>query len=409
MLKLRLIDCKQRDVQDLDLVPSYAGQTGWLVGNNANCDLVLPDSDVDCLYGRIFYYKGLYHFVDLGGKTESLINGEPVPVGNPRQLCEGDLLQVGRTLLYFKAFSVPSTTSERSLSSSPEQDYSQAYLQNYSQSYSQNHFQNHPLERSPTEERICRCTEIIEETADVKTFCLAPESPFAFEYQPGQFVNLQVEINGQSVIRPYTLSSSPSRSGLAITVKRCPAPSDRPDAPIGLVSNWLHDYLQPGDRVRLVGGAMGHFTCLPKVPAKMLLISAGSGITPMMSMSRWLQDRQADCDVVFLHSARTSKDIIFRTELEAMAAQMLNFQLALTVTQPVAKSPWTGLTGRVSASLLRLVAPDLMDRSVYVCGSNAFMQSIRAMLEAMDFPMQNYQAESFGGPSAASLTMSHPS
>lgn len=397
MLKLRLIDCKQRDVQDLDLVPSYAGQTGWLVGNNANCDLVLPDSDVDCLYGRIFYYKGLYHFVDLGGKTESLINGEPVPVGNPRQLCEGDLLQVGRTLLYFKAFSVPSTTSERSLSSSPEQDYSQAYLQNYSQSYSQNHFQNHPLERSPTEERICRCTEIIEETADVKTFCLAPESPFAFEYQPGQFVNLQVEINGQSVIRPYTLSSSPSRSGLAITVKRCPAPSDRPDAPIGLVSNWLHDYLQPGDRVRLVGGAMGHFTCLPKVPAKMLLISAGSGITPLMSMARWVKDTLLDTDIVFLYSTRTPRDFIFRTELAEMTAQMPNFHLAVTLTRPSPNQAWMGLTGRVSESMLNLVVPDLLERSVYVCGSEGFTENVKSILEAIHFPMSNYYSESFGG------------
>lgn len=395
-LKLRLINCKQRDVRDLELIPSYAGQTGWLVGNNSNCDLVLPDSDVDCVYGRIFYHDGLYHFVDLGGKTESLINGEPVPVGNPRQLCEGDLLQVGKTLLYFKAFSVPSKVVERSSSHSPGQNHSQDDSQNRS-----------PI-RLPIAEQICRCTEIIEETADVKTFCLVPESPVPFEYQPGQFVNFQVEIDGESVIRPYTLSSSPSRPGLAITVKRCPAPPDVPNAPIGLVSNWLHDHLQTGDRVKLVGGAMGHFTCGNQATAKLLFISAGSGITPMMSMARWLQDKQADRDIVFLHSARTSKDIIFRTELEAMAAQMPNFQLALTVTQPASKNSWTGLTGRISASLLRLVAPDLIERSVYVCGSNAFMQNIKAMLEAVHFPMQNYQAESFGGPSAAFLTMSRP-
>jgi ferredoxin-NADP reductase len=389
MLKLRLIDFKQRDVQDLCLSPSYAGQAGWLIGNNVNCDLVLPNSEIDCVYGRIFYHKGTYHFVDLGSKAESSINGEPVPVGSPRQLCEGDLLQVGRTSLYFKAFSPPSTVSE--------QLNSNAHLQNHSQVHSQVHPQNRSPRKQAAAEILCRCSEVIHETPDVKTFYFVPESSVPFDYQPGQFVNLQVEIDGKSVIRPYTLSSSPSRPGLAITVKRCPAPQDVPNAPRGLVSNWLHDRLQKGDRVKLVGQAMGHFTCAAEVPPKLLFISAGSGITPMMSMSRWLQDTGANCNILFLHSARTPEDIIFHRELEEMAASMPNFRLAITVTQTAPKSTWTGLTGRISASLLRLVVPDLRERSVYVCGTNGFMQHIKAMLEAMNFPMQHYQAESFGG------------
>jgi ferredoxin-NADP reductase/ferredoxin len=158
----------------------------------------------------------------------------------------------------------------------------------------------------------------------------------------------------------------------------------------------MHDHLKVGDRVKLIGGALGHFTCLPNLAPKLLLISAGSGITPMMSMSRWVQDTLADCDVIFLHSARTPDDIIFRAELETMAAQLPNFHLAVTLTQPPLNRAWMGLTGRISSSLLQMVAPDLLDRSVYVCGPEGFMESMRLLLENMKFPMQNYQEESFG-------------
>jgi ferredoxin-NADP reductase len=140
----------------------------------------------------------------------------------------------------------------------------------------------------------------------------------------------------------------------------------------------------------------------------MLLISAGSGITPMMSMTRWVQDTLAECDIVFLHCARTSDDIIFRTELEALSAQMPNFHLAVTLTQQPLGRSWMGLTGHISQSMLQLVAPDLLERAVYVCGPNGFMQSVRSVLEGLQFPMQNYKEESFGGRKLSSAKQTAP-
>jgi ferredoxin-NADP reductase len=377
MLKLKSVNFEQRQFQNHHLDQSYPGQTEWVIGRNTTSDLVLPSPEVSRVHGQIIYNDDTYHFVDVGSTSGTLLNGEAVLVHDRRPLRPGDLLQIGETFLYVEELSPPTPVSfvpaPVATLPLPDQLWTEGDLQ-------------------------CRCCRIIDETADVKTFCFVAEPPVLFTYQPGQFVNVQVEIDGKPVIRPYSISSSPTRPyHLSITVKRVSSPPDQPDAPPGLVSNWLHDHLQVGDRINFIGGPIGHFTCLPNLPSKLLLISAGSGITPMMSMSRWVQDSLADCDIVFLHSARSANDLVFRTELETMAAQMPNFHLAITVTRQLPGHAWMGYTGRISKSLLHLVAPDLLERSVFVCGPDGFMQGVKSMLEAMSFPMQNYQQESFGG------------
>ncbi len=373
MLTLKSVNFEQQQFQHHHLQQTYPGQTEWVIGRSSTCDLVLPSPEVSRIHGRIICIDGNYYFIDIGSTSGSLLNGKGVPVNDKCQLRSGDLLQLGETFLYVEE--VAARSLESSVSESlcfPEKHWAQ-------------------------EDLLCRCCRIVDETRDVKTFYFVADPPVLFRYLPGQFVNLEVQIDGKPVIRSYSISSSPSRPyHISLTVKRVPSPGEQPDLPPGLVSNWLHDYLKEGDRVKFIGGPLGHFTCLPDLPPKMLLISAGSGITPMMSMTRWVQDTLADCDIIFLHSARTLEDIIFRAELEAIATQMPNFHLAVTVTQQSMGRSWMGLTGRVSESMLQLVAPDLLERVIYVCGPAGFMQNIRSSLQAMQFPMQNYKEESFG-------------
>lgn len=375
MLKLKSVNFEQRQFQNHHLEQSHPGQMEWSIGRNTTSDLVLPNPEVSRIHGQITYGDDAYHYVDVGSTSGSLLNGEMLSANDRRTLRTGDLLQIGETFLYVEELTPPAPVLFGAAASTalslPEQQWTEGDL-------------------------LCHCCRIIDETPDVKTFCFVAEPPVLFSYQPGQFVNLQIEMDGQSVIRPYSISSSPTRPyHLSITVKRVPAAD--PDSPPGLVSNWLHDHLMVGDRVKFLNGPLGQFTCLPHLPAKMLLISAGSGITPMISMSRWVQDTLAESDIVFLHSARTPDDIVFRTELETMSAQMPNFRLAITLTRSLPGRSWMGFTGRISKSMLALIAPDLMERAVFVCGPERFMQDIRSTLEAMNFPMQNYQEESFGG------------
>lgn len=386
MLKLKSVNFEQQEFGSHTLVQSHPEQLEWVIGRYATCDLVLSSQEVSRVHGRIFYQDGTYYFIDDGSTSGSSLNGEPIGANDKRSLHVGDLLQVGETYLHIEVLEPPSLAKpeaapvlQAAVPSAPESQWTAGDL-------------------------AVRCCRIIDETPDVKTFCFMADPPVMFNYKPGQFVNLEVEIDGKSVIRPYSISSSPTRPYyLTVTVKR--ERGDRPDMPPGLVSNWMHQSLKINDRAKIVGNPLGHFTCLPELPSKILLIGAGSGITPIMSMARWIQDTMVGCDVVFLYSARTPEDIIFRDELAAMSAQMPNFHLAVTVTQPTSGQAWMGLTGRVSKPMLHLVAPDLLDRSVYVCGPNGFVQAIRSTLESLNFPMQRYKQESFGGkPAAAPAT-----
>ncbi len=389
MLILKSVNFEQREFQNHQLQASYPGQTDWVIGRSTTCDLVLTNPEVSRVHGRIIYLDPAYYFIDVGSASGSLLNGEMIPIDDPHPLHPGDLLQLGQTFLHIESLVAPiSAASLETAIETPTLVPTQPWV---------------------AEDLVCRCCRIVDETPDVKTFCLVAEPPVLFCYQPGQFVNLEMVIDDKPVRRCYSISSSPTRPyHLSVTVKRVPSPPDQPEVSPGLVSNWLHDQFKVGDRVKLVGGPMGSFSCLPTVPPKLLLISAGSGITPMMSMLRWLQDTLIDCDIIFLYSATSPEDVVFRAELEAIAAQMPNLRLAITVTRPSLKQAWMGLTGRISASMLPMVAPDLLERSAYVCGSEGFMQAIRALLESLKFPMQNYQEESFGGQSSSSISPTAP-
>lgn len=378
MLTLKSINFEQQQFQIHHLKQTQPEKMEWLIGRSTACDLVLSNPEVSRVHGKIAYADDAYYFMDMGSSFGSSLNGTSVPANEKYQLNLADILQLGETFLYVEGITAPSLP--------PSTDDADTYTS-----------VSLPEQTWAGEDLLCRCCRIIDETPDVKTFCFVAESPVLFTYKPGQFVNLAIDIDGKPVIRSYSISSSPTRPyHLSLTIKRVPSPLDQPDIPAGLVSNWMHDHLKVGDRVQLIGGPLGHFTCLPDLPSKLLLISAGSGITPMMSMSRWVQDTLAECDIIFLHCARTPEDLIFRTELETIAAQLPNFHLAVTLTQQTLGQSWMGLTGRISSSLLQMVAPDLLERSVYVCGPEGFMESTKLLLETMKFPMQNYQAESFG-------------
>ncbi len=230
------------------------------------------------------------------------------------------------------------------------------------------------------------CRQVQEITHDVKTFLFEPAQPALFHYEPGQFVTLQLWIDGRSVSRCYTISTPPTRPHLlGITVKRQPG---------GLVSNWLHDTMAPGKRIS-ADGPFGVFTIARHRSAKYLFLSGGSGITPVMSMTRTLYDLGSDADVVFLHSARTPSDIIFRRELETIASTVPAVRVAHICERDEPREPWGGLRGFLSPEILRMLVPDLEERVVFCCGPTPYMAAVRRMLDEAGFDMQNYHEESF--------------
>jgi ferredoxin-NADP reductase len=230
------------------------------------------------------------------------------------------------------------------------------------------------------------CRAVRRETHDVMTFVFEAPEPRRFAYRPGQFMTFEFEVGGQAINRCYTIAASPMRPHrISITVKRTPG---------GAVSGWLHDTLKPGVRVKALG-PMGDFTSAAHPAAKYLFLSAGSGITPLMSMTRAHHDLASDADIAFVHSARSPADLIFRDELALMARE----RPALTVTTicetDAPDQSWNGYRGRIDLARLELIVPDFREREVFVCGPGPYMGGVRAMLAEAEFDMARHHQESF--------------
>lgn len=229
------------------------------------------------------------------------------------------------------------------------------------------------------------CTRVEEVTHDVRSFDLSPVDGATPAFDPGQYLTLTVEVDGVEVQRCYTIASSPTRRGpWTITVKRVPG---------GPVSNWLHDHLTEGDIVRATG-PYGLFSIANHPAPKYLFLSAGSGITPLMSMTRTLRDHGEQVDVVFVHSARTPRDIIFAPELETLATHP-GMVVTSVCEEASASDGWDGETGRLTLRTLLRYAPDLHEREVFTCGPPGYMRSVRDILETAGVDPERCHEESF--------------
>lgn len=236
------------------------------------------------------------------------------------------------------------------------------------------------------------CVSVVPEMANTASFTFRAPSGSMFAYHPGQFLTLEIPAPGQPggvVYRTYTISSSPSRPrSITITAKA------QPDS-IG--TRCMLDNLQPGMRIKAIGPA-GLFSNVESTAGKYLFISAGSGITPMMSMTTCMWDEGRDLDVVFINCAKRPSEIIFRQRLEHMASRTPGLDLKFVVEEPDRYRPWTGYQGQFNQLMLGLMAPDYLEREVYCCGPEPFMQAVRDALVGLGYDIDNYHQESFGAP-----------
>lgn len=211
-----------------------------------------------------------------------------------------------------------------------------------------------------------RVVSVRAETAEVRTFTFA--TPRAWPgHIAGQYVPLEVEIEGVRVRRCYSISSGgsdPGRRMIEVTVKKVPG---------GRVSTWMHDHLAVGAVVRL-GAPAGDFTVTPLAP-KLLLIGAGSGITPIAAIVRDLARRRAAHDVIVIEAARSDADAIFADELAAFATRR-----SLAQHAPTHRLQVIAHRGPLDAATLCAYAPDLADREVYVCGPAPVMDLVEQLV-----------------------------
>ncbi|QMV16346.1 FAD-binding oxidoreductase [Vibrio spartinae] len=234
------------------------------------------------------------------------------------------------------------------------------------------------------------CTEKWHETPDTVSFVLAcPENARRFHFKPGQFASLGFEIDGQIAYRAYSISSLPDQTMMKFTVKRVEG---------GQVSNHVIDHLSSGDRVQLLKpqGAFNNVDCTHR--GRVALISAGCGITPVMSMAAdWLS--REGIDVVFIHIARDVRHTIYYEELLHLNTVHPSFHLKLLLKQAGNSEH---MQGRLDQDYLLKMCPDILERTVYLCGPERFMQDVTTYLDQIGFQMADCYQERFSAAAMAS-------
>jgi len=247
-----------------------------------------------------------------------------------------------------------------------------------------------PNNSATTNEQVFKlvCQKIKSETHDVKSFIFShsnPDRTNKFQSWPGQHISFTLNIAGVKHHCNYTLSSSPlDTSGIRITVKRVPN---------GVVSNFLHDHFKVGQEIE-TKGPTGDFYLPSPAPDNVLLISAGSGITPMLSMLRFMVKTETKNHIIFFHSAQNEVDLIAKKEVESLAASHGNCEVVFTLTQK-ASSRWLGFQGRVNHGMLKGIQ-QLSSYQVFVCGPKGFRKVVQEILRSLGLPRGNYHYESFG-------------
>lgn len=236
-----------------------------------------------------------------------------------------------------------------------------------------------------------RVARIFRETADVKTFRFAPTSgeglPFTFE--PGQFLTVAVPLGGKTVKRSYSIASSPCCHGWCeIAVRRVP----------GGVSEYLHERLREGDVID-ASGPYGRFTFRGREAPSVVFIAGGVGITPLMSSIRFLTDQSWSGEIFLIYAAVRRDAIIFREELERLAARHANLHVTFVLSdEPSAE--WKGARGFVTAELLQAAVPDLLSRRVHLCGPPPMMKAVGEVLARAGLPAGQLKTELFLSPEA---------
>ena len=247
--------------------------------------------------------------------------------------------------------------------------------------------------------------DIIEETRQTRTLVLRPSIHWK-GYTPGQYVPVEIDINGVRHRRHYSISSTPYEfkcaNTIRITIKRVEN---------GLVSNYLHEQLSIGDLIH-IDAATGDFTLdsifinrqrtktsLPKLSKKpsrkpLLFVAAGSGITPIMAMLEALAEHRAlyknQQTIHLIYFAKSKSEMIFFDRLNHLAASLPGFFFL---------PHFTDTQGRVTEQVLKEDCPNITKYQWYICGPQGFMDTVRNAASTLGIAKKDIKSEAFGTPS----------
>lgn len=226
----------------------------------------------------------------------------------------------------------------------------------------------------------------IDETPTIKTIRIV--RPDGFDFTAGQFMPVRIRVDGRELTRCYSISSAPAVQGyLEISVKRQ-----------GVVSNALHATARPGSLLT-IRQAAGSFTFPAGDDRPIVLIAGGIGVTPLMSMLRHAVMTEPGRPISLLYGVHTECDFAFRDEIECLARRHPQFRLRLAAATGTTTS--RVYPGRIDASLLKAIVPDLAHSISFVCGPTPMIESMKALLANEGVPASQIRHEVFEAAVAA--------
>ncbi|MFJ4266524.1 ferredoxin reductase [Paenarthrobacter nicotinovorans] len=242
------------------------------------------------------------------------------------------------------------------------------------------------------QEFMAECVETVPEAGGLMTFVFRRCDGAPLAFRAGQYVNIAFPVNGEDqdpVDRSYSLSSSPTEPWtFSISVKR--------DAG-GLVSPWVHENVKPGTVLEMLG-PVGAFH-LPDADrrARYLLLAAGAGITPIMSMVRTIHSLPGHADVVVLYHGAEAGGFAFHRELAYIASVDSRIRVFYSLGDRNKPEDWEGLSGRLTAAMIDEVAPDANGRQVYACGPEGYLNTATELLKKVGVDDTSIYMEFFSG------------
>lgn len=228
--------------------------------------------------------------------------------------------------------------------------------------------------KEPTSYQLKAITQY---THDTKTFRFSLPAQATLDMLPGDYLYVYATINGKAVKRPYTPSSLPGITGhFDLTVKRYET---------GLISKYLHEQ-KVGDSVLMSGPSQGgHW--VDGMAKKVGFVAGGTGITPMISIVRWILTQRLDAELFLVFANKTEVDIIFREEWDRNVREHSNFHCYHVLEQPPVG--WSQGIGRITDDILRRHLPPADSETViFLCGPPPMVDHLEASLKGLGYSEQ---------------------
>ena len=253
--------------------------------------------------------------------------------------------------------------------------------------------------------------KVIKETHDVSTFVIDTKAA-GLEWKPkaGQYITIEVDVNGETLRRSYSLSSSPTEEDLAFSIKRVEG---------GKVSNYMLDNIVEGSDLK-VNKPEGKFQLVPNADARKdyYFFAAGSGVTPIIAMIKSLLIEEPMSSAYLLYGNRTEEDIIFKAKLDKLGTEYRDqIYVEYTLTKPKKEKKggiagifskgtmsWRGLKGRIDGDMIKKFLQDYPSKSgkneFFICGPGNFISYTEQILQVEGYENKQIHKEFFTAPTA---------